>query len=67
MIWQCADCGNQVVQSRRPAACRFCGPDVEFFVSGGQQLSIVGRSAGHPGALSGVAGSPPATTGAEPR
>lgn len=30
MVWTCCDCGNQVVRSRRPAACRFCGPDAVF-------------------------------------
>jgi len=49
MIWQCADCGHQVVFTRRPAACRFCGPDVEFFVARGKEATAEGRSAGHPG------------------
>ena len=49
MIWQCADCGHQVVYAHRPAACRFCGPDVEFFVSRAKREPNAGRSAGHPG------------------
>jgi hypothetical protein len=49
MIWQCVDCGHQVVNTRRPAACRFCGSDVEFFVSGAREAGVGNRSAGHPG------------------
>ena len=50
MIWQCADCGHQVVYSKRPAACRFCGPDVELFVSSDvREVRPAGKSAGHPG------------------
>jgi hypothetical protein len=50
MIWQCADCGHQLVTTRRPAACRFCGPDVEFFVANAtKQAGLGSKSAGHPG------------------
>lgn len=47
MIWQCADCGHQVIHGRRPAACRFCGPDVEFFVSRARKAPPPGRCVGH--------------------
>ena len=50
MIWQCADCGHQVVHPKRPAACRFCGPDVEFFGSDVRGVALpANKSAGHPG------------------
>jgi len=51
MIWQCTDCGHQVVHPKRPAACKFCGPDVEFFVSEVKQVLPQPRSSGHPGIL----------------
>lgn len=52
MIWQCADCGNQVVFERRPASCRFCGPDVEFFVQEARELRRTPRLGAHPGGWS---------------
>jgi len=61
MIWQCADCGHQVVTTRRPAACRFCGPDVEFFVASTNKEAVLGnRNAGHPGILARLAPAAPA-------
>ena len=52
MIWQCADCGHQVVQATRPTTCPFCGPDVEFFVFGAKEAGLnLPRSVGHLGGL----------------
>ncbi|HEY3445693.1 MAG TPA: hypothetical protein VGK67_04975 [Myxococcales bacterium] len=59
MIWQCADCGHQVVHPKRPAACRFCGPDVEFFGSEVKQTQPTPQSTGHAGTWS-VGSSKPA-------
>ena len=53
MIWQCADCGHQLVSARRPAACRFCGPDVDFYVPSAKEALAGNRCAGHPGACAG--------------
>lgn len=59
MIWQCADCGHQVVHPKRPAACKFCGPDVEFFGSEVKQALPAAKLAGHAGTWS-VGSSKPA-------
>jgi hypothetical protein len=58
MIWQCSDCGHQLVSARRPAACRFCGPDVQFYVASTREAAAGegNRCSGHPG----VCARPPA-------